>query len=82
MLARIIFIITFFVVIALPSVSQISIIPEPVSLKQKEGVYTFKDKITINVPESLRGIAGWLKEKLAVTGLPFSIVGGTEKADM
>ena len=42
MLARIILVITFFTVIVLPSSSQVSIIPEPVSLQQKEGNYNLK----------------------------------------
>jgi hypothetical protein len=47
MLARFFVLITFFVSIVFPSFSQLSIIPEPVSLQQKEGVYTFKTQIVI-----------------------------------
>ena len=85
MLARIFLVVTFFVVIVLPSSSQVSIIPEPVSLKQKEGVYNFKNKIVIGgetTNASVKKITEWLKGKLSVTGLAVSIVAGNEKADI
>jgi hexosaminidase len=85
MLARILIVITFFVPIALPSFSQLSIIPEPVSLQQKEGVYTFKTQIVIEEGSTnlaVKKIADWLKEKLSVTGLPVSIASSAEKASI
>lgn len=56
--------------------AQISIIPEPVSLQQKEGVYKLSNKILISantVAEPVLKIAEQLKSKLMVTGLPVSI---------
>jgi len=85
MLARTFLVVAFFIAIVLPSFSQISIIPEPVSLKQKEGAYTFKNKITIGGETShpsVKKIADWLKEKLTSTGLPISVITGNEKADI
>ncbi len=85
MLAKIIFVITFFTVIVLPSSSQVSIIPEPVSLKQNEGTYDFKSTIVIGgevTNVSVKKIAEWLKEKLSVTGLPVTIASANEKADI
>ncbi|HET6721115.1 MAG TPA: beta-N-acetylhexosaminidase [Chitinophagaceae bacterium] len=82
MLARIVFLIAFFTVIILPSSSQVSIIPEPVSLQQKDGNYSFKDKITVGGDASAKKIIDWLKEKLSVTGLPVSIAAANEKADI
>ena len=82
MLARIIFVITFFVLVSFPSLSQVSIIPEPVSLQQKEGSYSFKNNITIGADASAKKIADWLKEKLSTTGLSISIVPSNEKADI
>jgi hexosaminidase len=85
MLARIFFVITFFVVIVIPVSSQVSIIPEPVSFLQKDGWYHFKDKITISIPASnasLKTIADLLKEKMSSIGLPVSIAGINEKADI
>src|SRR5678809_231375 len=85
MLARIFVVITFFVSIALPSFSQLSIIPEPVSLQQKEGVYTFKTQIVIEEGSTnlaVKKIADWLKEKLSVTGLPVSVASSAEKSDI
>src|SRR5258705_1101711 len=85
MLARVFVVITFFVSIALPSFSQVSIIPEPVSLKQKEGVYNLKIQIVIEEGSTnlaVKKIADWLKEKLSVTGLPVSIASSAEKADI
>lgn len=82
MLARITFLFLLFNLSIAYSYSQISIIPEPVSLQQKEGTYSFKNAITINSDASTRKIAEWLKEKLAVTGLPASIAGANEKADI
>jgi len=85
MLARIIFVITFFTVIILPSAAQVSIIPEPVSLKQNEGTYNFNSKIVIGgetTNASVKKIADWLKEKLSVTGLPVTIATANEKADI
>src|SRR6185503_5253800 len=84
MLARITFLFLFFVV-NICSFSQISVIPEPVSLQQKEGSYDFKNQIVIeegttNLP--VKKIADWLKEKLAVTGLPVSIASSSGKADI
>ncbi len=85
MLARFIFIIAFFIVVSFPSVSQVSIIPEPVSLKQNEGTYDLKSKIVIGADmtnASVKKIADWLKEKLSATGLPVSIATANEKADI
>ncbi|HET6769931.1 MAG TPA: family 20 glycosylhydrolase, partial [Chitinophagaceae bacterium] len=82
MLARITFIITFLTVTILPSFSQLSIIPEPVSVQQKEGNYAFKDKITIGGDASAKNIIDWLKDKLSVTGLLVSIAAANEKADI
>src|SRR6188474_3820236 len=82
MFARIIFVITFFTVIVLPSSSQVSIIPEPVSVQQKDGNYSFKDKITVGGEAPAKKIIDWLKEKLSVTGLPVSIGSANEKADI
>ncbi len=84
MLARIIFTFLFIVNITF-SFSQISIIPEPVSLKQKDGWYHFNDKITISLPASnaaVKTMGDWLKSKLSMTGLSVSIVGANEKADI
>jgi len=85
MLARIIFPVLFFIVNIADSFSQVSVIPEPVSLRQKDGWYHFENKIAIGVPASnasLKTIADWLKGELSVTGLPVSIVGANEKADI
>ncbi|HKC35763.1 MAG TPA: beta-N-acetylhexosaminidase, partial [Chitinophagaceae bacterium] len=85
MLARVFVVITFFVSIALPSFSQVSIIPEPVSLQQKEGVYNLKTQIVIEEGSTnlaVKKIADWLKEKLSVTGLPVSIASSAGKADI
>ena len=85
MLARIFLVVTFVVTIVLPSTSQVSIIPEPVSLQQKEGVYTFKMQIVIEEGSTnlaVKKIADWLKGKLSVTGLPVSIASSAEKADI
>ena len=85
MLARIFFVITFFITIVLPSFSQVSIIPEPVSLQQKEGIYNLKTQIVIEEGSTnlaIKKIADWLKEKLSVTGLPVSIASSAEKADI
>src|SRR5678815_3479718 len=85
MLARNCLVITFFIAIALPSFSQVSIIPEPVSLQQKEGVYTFKTQIVIEEGSTnlaVKKIADWLKEKLSVTGLPVSIASAAATADI
>src|SRR6188768_2365381 len=84
MLARIFVVITFLSITS-SSFSQVSIIPEPVSLQQKEGVYNFR---TQNIIEegatnlAVKKIADWLKEKLSVTGLPVSIASSSEKADI
>ncbi len=85
MLARIFIIITLFVSASLPSFSQVSIIPEPVSLQQKEGVYNLKTQVVIEEGSTnlaVKKIADWLKEKLSVTGLPVSIASSAEKADV
>ena len=76
MLARIFILNTFFVSTVLTSFSQLSIIPEPVSLQQKEGAYNFKTQIVIEEGSTnlaVKKIADWLKEKLSVTGLPVSV---------
>ena len=68
MLARIFVVITLFVSAYLPSFSQVSIIPEPVSLQQKEGVYNLKTQIVIEEGSTnlaVKKIADWLKEKLS-----------------
>src|SRR6187401_959484 len=85
MLARILLVVTFFITIVLPSTSQVSIIPEPVSLQQKEGVYNLKTQIVIEENSTnlaVKKIADWLKEKLSATGLPVSIASSAEKADI
>jgi hypothetical protein len=64
MLARIVFVITLYVLFVFPCSSQVSIIPEPVSLKQNEGTYDFKSKIVIGAETtnaSVKKIAEWLK---------------------
>jgi len=85
MLARILLVVTFFIATVLPSTSQVSIIPEPVSLQQKEGVYNLKTQIVIEEGSTnlaVKKIADWLKGKLSVTGLPVSIASSAEKADI
>ena len=85
MLARIFLVIVFFIAIIFPSASQVSIIPEPVTLKQNEGAYDFKSKIVIGgemTNVSVKKIAEWLKEKLSVTSLPVTIASANEKADI
>jgi len=85
MLARTLLVVTFFITIIHPSTSQVSIIPEPVSLQQKEGVYNLKTQIVIEEGSTnlaIKKIADWLKEKLSVTGLPVSIASSAEKADI
>src|SRR6188768_1858594 len=85
MLARIFVVIILFVLIVPASFSQVSIIPEPVSLQQKEGVYNFKTQVVIEEGSTnlaVKKIADWLKEKLSVTGLPVSIASTAEKADI
>ena len=82
MLARSIFVIALLVSISFSSFAQVSIIPEPVSLQQKEGVYSFKNGITIGADASAKKIADWLKERLSVTALPVSIAAANEKADI
>src|SRR6188768_534151 len=85
MLARIFIVITLLVSASIPSFSQVSIIPEPVSLQQKEGVYNLKTQIVIEEGSTnlaVKKIADWLKEKLSVTGLPVSIASSAEKADI
>jgi len=85
MLARISILITFFVSTVLTSFSQLSIIPEPVSLQQKEGAYNFKTQIVIEEGSTnlaVKKTADWLKEKLSVTGLPVSVASSAEKADI
>src|SRR5436190_5487871 len=81
MLARITSFIIILSLIVCTSPAQVSIIAEPVSLKQKEGVYNFKNKITIGgelANASVKKVAEWLKEKLGVTGLPVFIVENTK----
>ena len=82
MLARMTFLFLVFSVNVLYSFSQVSIIPEPVSLQQKDGKYTFQTGISISSDASSKGIAEWLKERLTVTGLPVSIAAANEKADI
>jgi len=85
MLARIFVVVIFFVSIAEASFSQVSIIPEPVSLQQKEGVYNLKTQIVIEEGSTnlaVKKIADWLKEKLSVTGLPVSVASSAVKADI
>jgi len=85
MLARISILITFFVSTVLTSFSQLSIIPEPVSLQQKEGAYNFTTQIVIEEGSTnlaVKKTADWLKEKLSVTGLPVSVASSAEKADI
>ena len=84
MLARIFVVITFLSITS-SSFSQVSIIPEPVSLQQKEGVYNLKTKIVIEEGSTnlaVKRIADWLKEKLTVTGLPVLVASSAEKADV
>ena len=85
MLARTFLLFTFLIAIVVPSTSQVSIIPEPVSLQQKEGVYNFRTQIIIEEGATnlaVKKIADWLKEKLSVTGLPVSIASSAGKADI
>jgi hexosaminidase len=85
MLARTFLVITFFIAIALPSTSQVSIIPEPVSLQQKEEFIILETQIVIEEGSTnlaVKKIADWLKEKLSATGLPVSIASSAEKADI
>ncbi len=82
MLARFNFLAAILFAFAVTSFSQVSIIPEPVSLQQKEGNYSFKNSITVGSDASIKKIADWLKEKLSSTGLPVSIVAANEKADI
>jgi hexosaminidase len=85
MLARLNFVVILLASVSFSSLSQVSIIPEPVSFQQKDGWYHFKDKITISIPASnasLRSIADLLKEKLSAIGLPVSISSTNEKADI
>ena len=85
MLARTFLVAIIFLVISFPLHSQISVIPEPVSLKQNEGTYDFKSKIVIGgetANASVKKIAEWLKTKLSVTGLAVSIASANEKADI
>ena len=85
MLARIFILNTFFVSTVLTSFSQLSIIPEPVSLQQKEGAYNFKTQIVIEEGSTnlaVKKTADWLKEKLSATGLPVSVASSAEKADI
>src|SRR6186713_1770323 len=85
MLARFFFVIILFILIVPASFSQVSIIPEPVSLQQKEGVYNFKTQIVIEEGATnlaIKKIADWLKKKLSVTGLPVSIASAAAKADI
>src|SRR5436190_6077401 len=85
MLARIFIVIALLVSAFSPSFSQVSIIPEPVSLQQKEGVYNLKTQIVIEEGSTnlaVKKIADWLKEKLSVTGLPVSVASSAEKADV
>jgi len=84
MLAKITFLVLFFIVNII-SFSQVSIIPEPVSLQQKNGSYDFKNQIIIEEGStnlSVKKIADWLKEKLTATGLPVSIASSSGKADI
>ena len=56
------------------SFSQVSIIPEPVSLQQKEGVYNFKTQIVIDEGTtnlSVKKVADWLKDKLSINNYFF-----------
>ena len=85
MLSRLIFGFTFLNLIVLSSFSQVSIIPEPVMMTQKAGEFKFGNSITVGGDQlnlSIKKITEWLKEKLAVTGLPISISGVNQKADI
>jgi hexosaminidase len=82
MLARSFLFIVFIVISSTASIAQVSIIPEPVSLQQKTGSYSFKNAITIASDVSAKKISDWLKDKLSNTGLPVSVVSANEKADI
>jgi hexosaminidase len=67
------------------SFSQLAIIPEPVSLTQKNGEYEFGSSISISAEQSnaaIKKTADWLKQKLSVTGLPVTVVGAGEKGNI
>lgn len=82
MLVKSILIVVFIAISIAGSFAQVSIIPEPVSLQQKEGSYSFKNSIIISSDASAKKITDWLKEKLSVTGLPVSVVATSEKSDI
>ena len=85
MLSRLIFGFTFLNLIALSSFSQVSIIPEPVMMNQKEGEFKFGNSITVGGDQSnssIKKITEWLKEKLTVTGLPVTSTGANQKSDI
>lgn len=65
--------------------AQVSIIPEPVMLTVKAGTYRFNNSITISADPSnasVKKIAEWLKIKLAITGMPVTLVNTGTKADI
>ena len=77
MLARTLLVVTFTIAIVLPSTSQVSIIPEPVSLQQKEGVYNLKTQIVIEEGSTnlaVKKIADWLKSNKLSLNLSRTIV--------
>ena len=82
MLARFAFSIIFSALLIIGSNAQVSIIPEPVSLQQKEGAYSFKNGVAIASDAGSKKVADWLKEKLNITGLPVSVVSAGQKADI
>ena len=85
MITRFILTIAFFTFGILISYSQVSIIPEPVSLTQKGGEFKFANSISIGCDQTnaaVKKTADWLKEKLTVTGLPVIVVGANEMANI
>lgn len=65
--------------------AQVSIIPEPVSMIQKSGTIKFTSGITIGgnlANPMVASTASWLKNKLAVTGLPVTIAKTGSRADI
>lgn len=85
MLSRFNFIVLFLFAFMYTSFTQLSVIPEPVSLQVKEGEFKFGNSVTISADQSITSvskIAGWLKDKLAVMGKPVSITGANQKADI
>jgi hexosaminidase len=78
------FFISTAVVIAQKKEATVSIIPEPVELKQTPGEFLLPEIITISIPETtdLRETSLSLQKKLAITGKKISISNKNEKASI